>query len=207
MGAWKASIKSRGSGRFLGERCDVPRAGRREKGERHTTTTTTSFSLAEDSRAFVFSNNSRRVHVPAGGARLRSGRSEVVKTFAASSDPSPLSGGEPEPESNQGPGLIKALLNAPALAERYFQLKWWRKPLWYFITFSFAYFAANTISLSFGAKAVNDVVASVLVVVFYEAASRVVYRAKKRTVWHWLLHYFKLGAVVGFLMDSYKLGG
>lgn len=197
MSAWKPSTKSSLSGRFLSERCESPKAGgRRERGERRRKLTTRcpSFSLAgrEDGKRVVFKNE----------------RTRCVKTFAASNDPSPspLPSGEPD-ETSQGPGLIKALLNAPALAERYFQLKWWRKPLWYTITFGFSYFAANTISLSFGAKAVNDVVASVLVVVFYEAASRVVYKAKKRTVWHWLLHYFKLGAVVGFLMDSYKLGG
>ena len=130
----------------------------------------------------------------------------TVKTYAASNEPSLPSGGDQDDPSS-GPGLIRVLLNAPTLAERYFERKWWRKPLWYFLIFGFAYFAANTISLSFGAKAVNDVVAAVLVVVFYEASSRVVYRAKKRTVWHWLLHYFKLGVVIGFLMDSYKLGG
>ena len=125
-----------------------------------------------------------------------------VRAFAASDG-----GGPPVREdSSRGPGLIKVVLNAPLLAERYFERKWWRKPLWYFLTFGFAFFAANTISLSFGAKAVNDVVASVLVVIFYEAASRVVHKAKKRTVWHNLLHYFKVGTVIGFLMDSYKLG-
>ena len=125
-----------------------------------------------------------------------------VKVFAASGEPELPSG-----EGSSGPGLLRVLLNAPQLAERYFERKWWRKPMWYFITFGFAYFAANTISLSFGAKAVKDVVASVLVVIFYEAASRVVYKADRRTVWHWLLHYFKIGTVVGFLLDSYKLGG
>ncbi len=122
---------------------------------------------------------------------------------AASNEPSP-SGSDP---NSSGPGLIRVVVNARALAERYFDEKWWRKPLWKLIAFCFAYFAANTISLAFGAKAINDVVAAVLVVIFYEAASRVVYRAKKRTIWHALLHYFKFGAVVGFLMDSYKLGG
>jgi len=103
--------------------------------------------------------------------------------------------------------LIRVILNAPSFAERYFERRWWRKPMWNFIAFAFAYFAANTISLAFGAKAVNDVVASTLVVVFYEAVSRVVYKAKKRTVWLGLLHYFKVGVVSGFIMDSYKLGG
>ena len=139
-------------------------------------------------------------------AARRRGRDEGIRrsvvASAASEEPT-LPGDE---ASSSGPGLFRVLVNARPLAERYFERKWWRKPLWYFLTFGFAFFAANTISLSFGAKAVNDVVASVLVVVFYEAASRVVYKAKKRTVWHWLLHYFKLGAVVGFLMDSYKLG-
>ncbi|QDZ19144.1 hypothetical protein HOP50_02g16580 [Chloropicon primus] len=140
----------------------------------------------------------------AGGRSGRGGKkSSPLRLFAASNEPE-----VPTTEDGaSGPGLIKALLNAQPLAERYFERKWWRKPMWYFIIFGFAYFAANTISLSFGAKAVNDVVASVLVVIFYEASSRVVYKAKKRTVWHWLLHYFKLGTVVGFLMDSYKLGG
>ena len=78
--------------------------------------------------------------------------------------------------------MIRVILNAPSFAERYFERRWWRKPMWNFIAFAFAYFAANTISLAFGAKAVNDVVASTLVVVFYEAVSRVVYKAKKRTV-------------------------
>ena len=103
--------------------------------------------------------------------------------------------------------MVRFLVNAPKICEKYLDKRWWRKPLWYAISFSFAFFASNTVSLSFGARNVNDVVASSLMVVFYEVSSRVVYRSEKRTVWHNILNCFKLGVVIGFLMDSYKLGG
>ena len=115
-------------------------------------------------------------------------------------------GGDGGLPGSQGPGLFTAVVNAPRLAEAYFARRWYRKPLWYTLSFAFAYFSANTISLAFGARAINDVVAAVLFVVFYETASRVVYRAERRTVWHYLLNFFKMGVVLGFLMDQYKLG-
>ena len=47
-----------------------------------------------------------------------------------------------------------------------------RQVLWSFIAFAAGYYAANVVSLSFGALAINDVVAAILTVAFCEVGRR-----------------------------------
>jgi len=43
-----------------------------------------------------------------------------------------------------------------------------RRTLWAFIAFCVGFYSANTVSLSFGALAINDIVAAILTVAFCE---------------------------------------
>lgn len=54
-----------------------------------------------------------------------------------------------------------------------------RQALWIFISFGAGYYSANVVSLSFGAIAVNDVIAAVFTVAFVEIVSKIVYEAEK----------------------------
>jgi hypothetical protein len=69
------------------------------------------------------------------------------------------------------------------------------------------FYVANTVSLSFGALAVNDIVAAALAVTFVELSSRAFFSAwPNPPLSLWLLHCFKLGFVYGLISDSFKLG-
>ena len=71
------------------------------------------------------------------------------------------------------------------------------------------FYAANTVSLSFGALAINDVVAAALSVAGYEVASAFVYASagSTRSLRLRLLNAFKIGAAWAFIMDAFKLAG
>ncbi len=56
-----------------------------------------------------------------------------------------------------------------------------RQIIWSFISFSTGFYSANVVSLSFGAIAVNDVIAAVFTVAFVEIVSKIYYEADK--VW------------------------
>lgn len=109
-----------------------------------------------------------------------------------------------------------------------------RQAVWIFISFSAGYYAANVVSLSFGAIAVNDVIAAVFTVAFVEIVSKIVYEAEKvctvdlrmslgctmtqmspatRTPpaqWDLkllFLNFFKMGVSAALIADALKLGG
>jgi len=69
------------------------------------------------------------------------------------------------------------------------------------------YYVANTVSLTFGALAVNDVVAAVLVVVFYEYVSCICYSAPRWTYKLLFLNWFKVGLAAALISDAWKLAG
>lgn len=92
------------------------------------------------------------------------------------------------------PNLLTQLLSIPRRVDSYFagacrssqQLdhlsstgRVVRQAVWIFISFSAGYYSANVVSLSFGAIAVNDVIAAVFTVAFVEIVSKIVYEAEK----------------------------
>ena len=81
--------------------------------------------------------------------------------------------------------------------------------MWTAISFGVGFYAANTVSLSFGALAINDVIAAALSVAGYEVASALVYASPGATrSWRLrLLNAFKIGAACAFIMDAFKLAG
>ena len=89
----------------------------------------------------------------------------------------------------------------------YFAGKPGRRLLWKAIAFGVGFYAANTVSLSFGALSINDVVAAALTVGFYEAASAAAYAAPRATLRLALLNWFKIGVVMALVADAFKLAG
>jgi Protein of unknown function (DUF565) len=107
----------------------------------------------------------------------------------------------------------------------YFERKPLRRLMWCGISAFSGYYLANTVSLTFGALAVNDIMAAALSVAFVEYASRSFYNAWPRPYAPpltapatpspaplrqfslWLLHTFKLGFQYALICDAFKLGG
>lgn len=75
------------------------------------------------------------------------------------------------------------------------------------ISFAAGFYAANTVSLSFGALAINDVVAAAVSVAFCEIVSYFYYSAPKATLKLIFLNAFKMGVTGAFIADAFKLGG
>lgn len=63
----------------------------------------------------------------------------------------------------------------------------------------------NVATLSFGALAINDVLAAVLTLVFYEAVTKAFYDAERKTLRLWFLNCFKMGVVAAMVADALKL--
>lgn len=63
------------------------------------------------------------------------------------------------------------------------------------------------VSLSFGALAINDVVAAALTVAFCEIVSSLYYGAPKSTLKLLFLQCFKIGIICALIADAFKLGG
>ena len=108
---------------------------------------------------------------------------------------------------NRPTRLASSLLTIPRRIELYFEGQPVRLAVWVFNGFGFGYYAAVSVSLSFGALAINDVVAAAVSVVFCEVVSRWFWSAERRTVKHLLANAFKIGAMTGLMTDAYKLSG
>jgi hypothetical protein len=102
--------------------------------------------------------------------------------------------------------LLPFVLSAPARVEAYFARSPPRRALWCAISGAGGFYAGNVTTLSFGALAINDVLAAVLTLLFYEAVSRAFYAAERRTLRLWFAQWFKLGLVAALLVDALKLG-
>lgn len=116
----------------------------------------------------------------------------------------------PPPKPPLASRLARFATSFPLRADRYFSQRPWRKVLWCG-TFAFAgFYLANTIALSFGALAVNDIVAAALSVAFVETITRAFYSEKREfppPLWLWFANSFKLGFTYALICDAYKLGG
>ena len=138
----------------------------------------------------------------------------MVKTLAAADglDPSttpPPPPPPPPPSTTSRTRLATTILTVPRRVDLYFAGKPIRRAVWTFISFGVGFYAANTVSLSFGALAINDVVAAALSVAGYEVASAFVYASPgaTRSLRLRLLNAFKIGASWAFIMDAFKLAG
>ena len=90
--------------------------------------------------------------------------------------------------------------------DSYFESHPLRKALWCGISLGAGYYSGNVVTLSFGTLAINDVLAGVLTVAFYEAVTRAFYTAERFTLRLLFLNFFKIGVAAALLADAVKLG-
>jgi hypothetical protein len=119
--------------------------------------------------------------------------------------------------------------------DRYLESRWWRKYCWAGISLctgyyagwpagwpilphrtapliiavlnsNFALLAGNIVTLSFGALAVNDVLAAAITLTFCEAVTHCYYTANEPSLSLWFANCFKLGLIASLLADAAKLG-
>ena len=103
--------------------------------------------------------------------------------------------------------LAVNITSIPYRIDNYFQDSWWRKALWSGSSFAAGYYAANTVSLSFGALAINDVVAAATTVGFCEVVSIAFWSADQPGLGRLFANCFKLGVQAALIADAFKLGG
>ena len=106
------------------------------------------------------------------------------------------------------PRLAQVAVSAPQRVRRYFEEKPSRKLVWTGIALFFGFYGAGACTLAFGALAINDNVAGVVLVLFHELVSRAWWsRPKKdRGLGLRFAQAFKCGMVLALIADSFKLG-
>ncbi|XP_042503760.1 uncharacterized protein ycf20 isoform X2 [Macadamia integrifolia] len=108
-------------------------------------------------------------------------------------------------QDNQGPRrLVDIIRLVPELSRNYFRSPS-RRALFGGISLLGGFYVAQTISLSFGALGVNDVIAAVLCVLLTEYVTRFYYSRPKVTFPLALLNNFKMGFTYGLFIDAFKL--
>ncbi|KAF9617229.1 hypothetical protein IFM89_035111 [Coptis chinensis] len=108
-------------------------------------------------------------------------------------------------QENGGPRrLVDIIRFVPQLSRNYFRSPS-RRALFGGISLLGGFYVAQTISLSFGALGVNDVIAAVLCVLLTEYATRFYYSRPKVTFPLALLNNFKMGFTYGLFIDAFKL--
>lgn len=108
-------------------------------------------------------------------------------------------------QENGGPRrLIDIIRTVPELSRNYFRSRP-RRALFGGISLLGGFYVAQTISLSFGALGVNDVIAAVLCVLLTEYVTRFYYSRPKVTFPLALLNNFKMGFTYGLFIDAFKL--
>ncbi|CAN0891646.1 Ycf20-like protein [Linum grandiflorum] len=100
--------------------------------------------------------------------------------------------------------LIDIIRLVPDLTRTYFR-KPSRRALFGGISLLGGFYVAQTISLSFGALGVNDVIAAVVCVLLTEYVTRFYYSRPKVTFPVALLNNFKMGFTYGLFIDAFKL--
>lgn len=103
--------------------------------------------------------------------------------------------------------FARVLLNTPRRLERYLEESPMRRWSWRFLAFSIGFLCGNTVSLTFGTLAVNDVVAAVVTLIFYYTISRLYWSHPNPPYILELLNLFKNGVIAGLIADAFKLGG
>lgn len=108
-------------------------------------------------------------------------------------------------QENEGPRrLVDIIRIVPEVSRNYFR-KPSRRALFGGISLLGGFYVAQTISLSFGALGVNDVIAAVLCVLITEYVTRFYYSRPKVTFPLALLNNFKMGFTYGLFIDAFKL--
>ncbi|KAL1208750.1 hypothetical protein V5N11_008709 [Cardamine amara subsp. amara] len=100
--------------------------------------------------------------------------------------------------------LIDIIRSVPEISRNYFK-KPSRRTLFGGISLLGGFYVAQTISLSFGALRVNDVIAAVLCVLLTEYVTRFYYSRTTVTFPIALLNNFKMGFTYGLFIDAFKL--
>jgi len=109
--------------------------------------------------------------------------------------------------SNRPPRrLLPFILSTPKRLDDYFEGSPRRRIVWCTISAGAGFYAGNIVTLSFGALAINDVLAAVVTVIFYEVVSALFYGTKRPSLRAWFANYFKLGLVAAAMADALKLG-
>ena len=101
--------------------------------------------------------------------------------------------------------VARYLLGTPRRLQLYFRNRPVRRWSWRFISLGVGYLVGNTVSLTFGTLAVNDVLAAILTVGFYVGVSNIYWNAKRKTYPLQLLNFFKNGVTLALLSDAFKL--
>ncbi|CAA3026674.1 ycf20 [Olea europaea subsp. europaea] len=108
-------------------------------------------------------------------------------------------------QENEGPRrLVDIIRIVPDISRNYFRSPS-RRALFGGISLLGGFYVAQTISLSFGALGVNDVIAAVLCVLITEYVTRFYYSRPKVTFPLALLNNFKMGFTYGLFIDAFKL--
>ncbi|XP_058085471.1 uncharacterized protein LOC131232944 isoform X2 [Magnolia sinica] len=108
-------------------------------------------------------------------------------------------------QESEGPRrLIDIIRFIPELSSNYFRSPS-RRALFGGISLLGGFYVAQTISLSFGALGVNDVIAAVICVLLTEYVTRFYYSRPKVTFSLALLNNFKMGFTYGLFIDAFKL--
>ncbi|OIV92034.1 hypothetical protein TanjilG_01743 [Lupinus angustifolius] len=108
-------------------------------------------------------------------------------------------------QENGGPRrLVDIIRIVPELSRNYFRSPS-RRALFGGISLLGGFYVAQTISLSFGALGVNDVIAAVVCVLLTEYVTKFYYSRPKVTFPIALLNNFKMGFTYGLFIDAFKL--
>ncbi|GMY07070.1 ycf20-like protein [Fagus crenata] len=108
-------------------------------------------------------------------------------------------------QENGGPQRLVDIIKAvPELSRNYFRSPS-RRALFGGISLLGGFYVAQTISLSFGALGVNDVIAAVVCVLLTEYVTKFYYSRPKVTFPLGLLNNFKMGFTYGLFIDAFKL--
>ncbi|CAJ1960264.1 unnamed protein product [Sphenostylis stenocarpa] len=108
-------------------------------------------------------------------------------------------------QENGGPRrLVDIIRLVPEFSRNYFRIPS-RRALFGGISLLGGFYVAQTISLSFGALGVNDVIAAVLCVLLIEYVTKFYYSRPKVTFPVALLNNFKMGFTYGLFIDAFKL--
>lgn len=108
-------------------------------------------------------------------------------------------------QNNGGPRrLVDIIRIIPQISKNYFKSPS-RRALFGGISLLGGFYVAQTISLSFGALGVNDVIAAVVCVLLTEYVTRFYYSRPKVTFPVALLNNFKMGFTYGLFIDAFKL--
>ncbi|XP_050365155.1 uncharacterized protein ycf20 [Argentina anserina] len=100
--------------------------------------------------------------------------------------------------------LVDIIRTVPEISRNYFRSPS-RRALFGGISLLGGFYVAQTISLSFGALGVNDVIAAVVCVLLTEYVTKFYYSRPKVTFPIALLNNFKMGFTYGLFIDAFKL--